>query len=148
MKTLHFKVDIAAPVAKVWGTMIGTESYKQWTLPFMEGSHFEGSWGEGESIRFLSPSGEGMTSVIAANRPYELISIKHLGYVKDGVDDTTSEEVRSWAPAYENYIFAEVPGGTQVKIEQEVTPDFEQYMLDIWPKALAALKALCEAKRA
>jgi hypothetical protein len=27
----------------------------------------------------------------------------------------------------------------------EVTPEFEQYMAETWPKALAKLKAICEA---
>ena len=92
----------------------------------------------------ISPSGDGLISVIASNRPYNLVSIKHLGYVKDGVDDATSEEVRSWAPSYEKYLFTEIPGGIQVMVEQEITPDVEQYMRDTWPQALASHKALCE----
>jgi uncharacterized protein YndB with AHSA1/START domain len=145
MKTLQFRVEIAAPVAKVWDTMLGKETYPEWTLPFTEGSYFEGSWSEGERMRFLCPSGDGMVAVIETNRPHEMVSIKHLGFVKDGVEDTSSDAVRSWAPAYEKYRFAEVEGGTEVSIAQDVTPDFEKCMLDTWPKALAALKKLCEA---
>ena len=144
-KTLNFKIEIKAPVEKVWDTMLDSESYKMWTSPFMEGSYFEGSWSEGERIHFLAPSGEGMCAVIAENRKHELVSIQHIGFVKDGVEDTTSDMVRSWAPAYEKYRFAAVPGGTEVTVEQDVNPDCEQMMVDTWPKALAVLKSLCEA---
>jgi len=144
MKVLEFKTLIAAPVEEVWRTMLDSESYQQWTAPFTEGSYYEGSWAEGERIRFLAPSGEGMCAVIAAYRPHELIRIKHIGIVKDGVEDTTSEQVRSWAPAYETYRFAAVDGGTEVTIEQEVAPEHEHLMTDVWPRALAVLKALCE----
>lgn len=44
-----------------------------------------------------------MTSEIAESRKPEFISIKHLGVVLAGKEDTTSEEAKKWAPAYENY---------------------------------------------
>ena len=53
--------------------------------------------------------------------------------------------MRSWAPSYENYRFASVPGGTVVTVEHEVLVSYEGYMRHMWPKALAALKSLCEA---
>ena len=34
---------------------------------------------------------------------------------------------------------------TRVVVDQDVTAEFEQYIVDAWPKALARLKALCEA---
>jgi len=145
LKTLEFKTEIAAPVEKVWDTMLSPEGYQQWTKPFMSGSYFEGSWSEGERMHFLAPGGSGMLAVIAANRPHELVSIKHIGLVMNGVEDTKSDGVRSWAPAYENYRFAAVPGGTEVTIEHEVFASSEVYMRDVWSKALAALKSLCEA---
>jgi hypothetical protein len=146
MKVLEFKTLIAAPVAEVWSTMLDGESYRRWTAPFAAGSYFEGSWAEGERIHFLAPSGDGMCAVIDANRRHELIRIKHIGVVKDGVEDTTSEQVRSWAPAYETYRFAAVDGGTEVTIEQNVPPEHEQSMSEAWSRALAVLKTLCETR--
>lgn len=143
--TLTFEIEIAAPVEKVWDTMLSPTSYTQWTAPFMAGSYYEGSWAEGERIHFLAPGGSGMVAVIAANRPHELLSIEHIGYVVNGVEDTTSAGVRSWAPAYETYRFASVPNGTKVTVEQDVLVGFEGPMNDAWPKALAAVVSLCEA---
>ena len=142
--TLHFSQTIEAPREKVWHTLIAPESYKAWTAPFMEGSYYEGSWNKGERIRFLAPDGSGMSSVIAEHRPHEYISIKHLGEVKDGVDDLDSESVRRWAPAFENYTLKESAGATEVFIDVDVTPEYEQYMRDKWPAALDKLKALSE----
>ncbi len=98
-----------------------------------------------ERIRFLSPDGCGMTSVIAENRPHEFLSIRHLGIIKDGVEDTESEEARSWAPAYENYSFSASGTATELAVDMDVTPEFEEYMVKTWPKALAKLKAISES---
>ena len=144
VKTLHYEIEIAAPVERVWSTMLSDAGYRHWTSPFMTGSYFEGSWAEGARMRFLAPGGSGMVAEIAANRPREFLSIRHLGYVMNGVEDTTSEGVTSWAPAYENYRFESVPGGTRVTIEQDVLAGFEAYMDAAWPRALAALAQICE----
>jgi hypothetical protein len=146
-KTLQFTVFIQAPRGAVWNAMLDAESYKDWTSAFCAGSYYEGSWAEGEKIRFLSPGGDGMSAIIAANRRHEFISIRHLGQISAGVEDFTSDSVRGWAPAYENYSFADAPGGTQLNVRVETTPQFEQYMLDTFPQALRRLKALCEGGR-
>jgi uncharacterized protein YndB with AHSA1/START domain len=96
MKTLTFEVTINAPRERVWHAMLGPETYPAWTSAFAEGSHYTGSWDQGAQIRFFGPSGDGMTAVIAENRPYEFVSIRHLGIIENGVEDTTSEKVRAW----------------------------------------------------
>jgi hypothetical protein len=144
MKTLTFDVTILAPRAQVWATLQGPESYKAWTAAFAEGSYYEGSWDQGASIRFLSPAGGGMVAEIAENRPLEFVSIRHLGMIENGVVDTTSDKVKAWTPAYENYRFEDVPGGCRVTVTLDTAPDWEQYMQDTFPKALALLKGLCE----
>lgn len=124
--------------------LIGPESYRRWTAAFGDGLFFEGSWEKGQRIRFLTPDGHGVISEIAENRPNEFISIRHIGHIDDdGVEDTSSEAIRAWAPAYENYTFAVTPQGTELTVEQDITDDFEG-MPEAWPKALAGLKSLCE----
>ena len=147
VKRIQFTATINAPVPTVWRFMIGPESYKRWASAFTEGCYFEGSWEQGAKIKFLSPpSGDGMVAEIAQNRKNEFISIRHLGYISNGVEDTTSESVRAWAPAYENYTFISVPEGTKLLIELHVFSEWEQYMNEAWPKALALLKQLSEAE--
>jgi uncharacterized protein YndB with AHSA1/START domain len=145
IKRAQYSAVIAAPAERVYALLIDPESYKLWTAPFMEGSYFEGSWAAGERIRFLGPGGQGgMVAEIAENRPHEFISIRHLGFIADGVEDTESEAVRAWAPAYENYTLLSVPEGTKLVIDLDLFGDFEDFMAEAWPQALALLKALCE----
>lgn len=100
MQRLRFETTIDAPTDVVWRAMLGAESYKKWTAAFAEGSYYEGSWREGSRIRFLSPSGDGVVAEIAESRPNEFISIRHLGFVVNGVEDLDSDAVKAWAPAY------------------------------------------------
>jgi len=144
VRRVQFSTIIAAPAERVYALRIDPESFKRWTTPFIEGSYFEGSWQEGERIRFLAPNGEGMVAEIAENRPNAFISIRHLGFVANGVDDTESEALRAWAPAYENCTLLSMPGGTKIVVDQNVLGDFEDFMAEAWPQALARLKALCE----
>lgn len=154
MNTLHFTIDINAPKQHVWDVMLGDETYRQWTMPFSPGSYFEGSWDEGSTIRFLGPGENGqkpggMISRIAENRPYEFISIEHLGAVVDGVDDTTSEEAKSWAGAHENYTFSETDGVTTLDIDLEsdnIPQEMKDAFAGMWPEALAKLKELAESE--
>lgn len=146
VKRIQFFAIIAAPAARVVEQMTGAESYRVWTSAFTEGSYFEGSWEQGRRIRFLAPSGDGMIAEIAEHRPNEFISIRHLGFIAKGVEDTGSDAVRAWAPAFENYTFEAVPGGTRLVVDLDVTDEFEDFMAEAWPKALARLKAMCEER--
>ena len=143
-KTIQFDVTIHAPVETVWNNMLRQTSYQLWTKAFCEGSRYEGDWSEGNRMRFLDPAGDGMVAEIAVNRPHEFLSIRHLGYVLKGEEDTTSAGIREWAPALENYTFESVPEGTRVTVDQEVAAEFEQFIRDAWPQALEILKQLCE----
>lgn len=148
-KKIGFKTLISAPVAVVWDVMLQPATYTDWTTAFAEGSTYDGSWDEGAKIRFLGPDGQGgMVARIARNKRHEFISIEHLGTMKDGVEDTTSEAVRAWAPAYENYTFRDAGGSTELTVELDVAADWEEYMNEKWPKALTRLKALGESRRA
>lgn len=144
MNTLHFSKTINAPAGKVWNTMFEDETYRQWTTAFTEGSHFKGSWEEGKKILFLDANGTGMVATIAENRPYEFISIKHIGIIHDGVEDTESEEAKKWAPAFENYTFTEEEGKTTVTVDMDIMEEHEEMFNKMWPKALENLKKLAE----
>ena len=144
---LYFAVSIAAPRSRVWLTLQSPDGYRDWTSAFCKGSTYEGSWEQGARIRFLAPSGDGMTSEIAERREGTLLSIRHLGEIRQGVDDTHSPQVLAWAPAYENFHLRDLPaGGTELRVEVDTVADYVQYMHDTYPRALQRLKALCEAQ--
>lgn len=143
-KILNYAIRIDAPRERVWRLMLDPQAYREWGAPFCEGSYYEGSWDAGARIRFLTLQGEGMVSEVAEHRPREFVSLRHLGMIKDGQEDTGSDAVRAWAPSFENYRFVDRDGGTEVQVEMETLPAWEQFMQDTWPQALARLKALCE----
>lgn len=151
MQKLRHSIFIQAPVEKVWNTMLEDATYRQWTEPFNPGSYYEGDWSEGSIIKFLGvdESGEaqmgGMYSRIAENRPHEFVSIEHLGFVDlEGNVDTTSDEVKKWTPAFENYTFTEKDRGTEVTVELDINEEHKEMFDEMWPKALQNLKELAE----
>lgn len=130
--------------------MLDDATYRQWTAEFNpSGSYYEGSWEKGSKIRFLGPdeNGElsGMVSEIADNRPYEFLSILHLGVINKGVEDTTSEAIKGWAGAYENYTFRDADGQTELMVEMNVDPEHAEMFEDMWPRGLEKLKELAES---
>jgi len=144
LKRIQSFIDIAAPASRVYDMLISPAGYGQWTSAFGDGLYFEGDWQEGQPMRFLTSSGHGVISEIAENRPNEFISIRILGYIDDyGVDDTTSDAILAWSPAYENFTFTATPQGTMLIVDQDLTDEFAE-MEEAWPRALEILKALCE----
>jgi Activator of Hsp90 ATPase homolog 1-like protein len=150
MEKMHFEVEIHAPREKVWNAMLEDVTYRQWTKPFNEGSVYEGSWEEGSIIKFYgcdengNQYSDGMYSQIKENRKYEFVSIEHLGMIENGVVDTTSEKVKKWAPAFENYTFTDSQGGTLVAVDVDTNKEYTEMFKGVWPKALQILKDICE----
>jgi hypothetical protein len=147
---MQFSIIIKAPVQRVWDTMLGERTYRLWTEAFMPGSHYVGDWSKGSKMLFFAPGekGEmGMVSRINENRPLEFISIEHLGVVREGNEDYIGEEARVWAGAFENYIFREIDGATEVLVDL-VGPDaierYREMFETAWPKALQRLRELAE----
>lgn len=150
METLHFSILIDADKQTVWDTMLEDKTYREWTKAFHAGSYYEGSWEKGSEIRFLGPNEDGtlggMLSRINENIKYQYISIEHLGVIKNGKVDTTSEEAKKWTPAFENYTFTEKGNQTELKIEVQIDPSYKAMFEDMWTKALNELKNLSEKR--
>jgi uncharacterized protein YndB with AHSA1/START domain len=150
MQKLHFSVKINASAEIVWNTMLNAETYKDWTSVFNEGgSIVKGDWQKGSKMLFIGPDPEtgeegGMVSRIAENIPYKFISIEHIGIYNNGVEDTTSEEAKKWAPAFENYTFNEENGVTEVQVDLDMMDEYVDMFSEMWPKSLERLKELAE----
>ncbi|MCW3112324.1 MAG: hypothetical protein JWR18_720 [Segetibacter sp.] len=139
MSRIKLSININATKEKVWETLWTDSTYRQWTAPFTEGSYAESDWNEGSRIVFLTPSGEGMFSVIERKIPNKQMSFRHLGEIKNGVD-----EPKDWDEATENYYLEEKNGVTELVVEMGSTEDFEQHLRNTFPKALEILKRICE----
>jgi hypothetical protein len=72
------------------------------------------------------------------------MSIEHLGIYKDGIEDTTSDEAKKWTPAFENYTFESVDGGTKLSIDQDIDEEHKEMFENMWAGALQRLKEITE----
>ena len=151
MTKLVLSIDINAPREIVWDAITQDEMYRKWTSAFSEGSFFEGGWNKGDAIHFLmiNEAGvkEGMVAEIAESRHPEYISVHHLGMIKGSEVDTTSDAVREWAPAFENYRLEKTSERTtRFHLDMDIQDNYLVMMENMWIKALALLKDLCEEK--
>lgn len=148
MEKLTFTIHINASPEKVSNVMLTDATYREWTKVFNATSSFEGDWSKGSKMRFVgfdeNGKAGGMVSMIAEHIPHEFVSIQHIGFIKDGVEDTTSDAVKQWAGAHENYTFKAIDGGTDVLVEMDSIGDYKDYFTETWPKALAVLKEIAE----
>lgn len=154
MEKLKFNITIDAPREKVWSVLWDDDTYRAWTAAFHAGSTtvvdskesgYTGiDWREGSKVLFTDGSGSGMVSTIARNIPNEYMSIRHLGEMNNGVEDTTSEKVAAWAGAMENYTLKAVDGKTELYVESDITEEYKDMFNQIWPKALENVRRLAE----
>ena len=144
MEKLQFTKTIDAPKEKVWSTLWDDETYRKWTSAFSPTSYAESDWKEGSKILFLDGQGSGMVSKIETLRPNEFMSFKHLGEVKNGVEDTESDAVKQWTGGMENYTLREVDGKTELVVDMDMHEDFKEMFMGMFPKALDQVKALAE----
>ena len=132
--------------------MFDDATYREWTKPFNPaGSYYEGSWEQGAEIKFLgvddsgNANAGGMYSRIKENRLHEFVSIEHIGIITNsGEIDTTSEEVKKWTPAFENYTFVEKDGGTELSVDVDTNEEYKETFEGMWTKALQVLKDISE----
>jgi len=83
---------------------------------------------------------------IKENKKYEFISIEHIGIVRDGKEDTTSDAVKLWAGALENYTLRDNNGSTEIMVEMDSNEEYAEMFESMWPKALQVLKEIAEKK--
>ena len=144
MEKIHFSILINASPEKIWKVLWTDETYRKWTTAFAEGSYAETDWKQGSKVLFLDGKGSGMVSRIAVNKPNEFMSIEHLGMVKDGVEDTSSDDIKAWAGAHEDYTLKKINGKTELSIDMDATEEFKEMFSNMWPKALQNVKELSE----
>lgn len=151
MQKIQFKTTIKAPAQKVYETMLGLRdkaTYEAWTALFNPTSSFEGDWKTGSKMYFTGVDSNGkrggMVSEIAAHRPAEFISIRHIGMLDGETEILSGPQVEPWAGSLENYSFQEENGQTTVAVEMDADEAYMDYFNGTWPKALEQLKSLAE----
>jgi hypothetical protein len=145
IKRLIFEKKISASAKYVWHCLWNQTTYKDWTSAFSEGSYYKGEMKIGGRIHFLGPEGTGMYSEIESFIENELLSIKHIGEIKDNQEMPLDAESGKWTGCLEIYRLNENKGITQLIVEVDVVNDFVDYMNNTFPIALERLKQICES---
>jgi len=146
LQRVDFSISINAPKEKVWTVLWNEESYRSWTKAFSEDSHAVSDWNEGSKILFLDGKGSGMYSKIDKKIENEKMSFRHIGEVKDGVEQPLDEKTKAWSGGLETYILSEKDGVTTLDVELDAPADFMDYFTNTFPKAMQNVKDLAEAK--
>ncbi len=144
MEKLTFNTRIQASPEKVWDVLWDHDHYRAWTAVFSEGSHAETDWQEGSKVLFVNDKGSGMVSRVAERKDNRVMIFQHLGMVKDGVEDTQSDEVKPWSGGLERYFLEPSDGFTNLRVELDAPDDFKDYFTQTFPAALNKVKELAE----
>lgn len=139
MEKLSFEIQIDAQPEKVWDVLWSDITYRQWTTAFTEGSFYQGTFEEGNIIKFFDPNNNGMYSRVEKNIPNKELKFLHLGEIYDGV-----EKEQDWGEATEGYILEETENGTKLKIEIQTPEEFKSFFEENFPAALGIVKNLSE----
>ena len=146
METLSYTIEINAPKNKIWDVLWSPETYSEWTRYFSPDSRMRTDWQVGGKTYFTDAEGNGMVATIDSLDEPNAVVFKHLGMVKNGVEDTESEEVKQWSGAQEKYFLIGLDNG-KIKLQTEIQTD-DQWKAEMdtgFTKGLEIVKALSEA---
>ncbi|MBU4538077.1 MAG: SRPBCC domain-containing protein [Weeksellaceae bacterium] len=145
METLDYEVMINAPIQKVWDLLWGDETYGQWTQFFSPGSQFKTDWKIDGKTYFFDANGEGMVSTIKSLQEPTEVVFSHLGFLKDGVENTKGRDVEEWSGSEESYFLRAVDENTtELRAVVHTMKDYSEQMNDGFHKGFELLKKLAE----
>lgn len=144
MMTLSYDIVIQANAQTVWNILWDTHTYSKWTLPFSETSQMQSDWKIGGETLFQDASGNGMVATIVELEQFKKVVFKHLGVLKNGVLDSTSEDVQSWSGSLEKYFLNEQGETTTLSAEIETSEEYKDMMDRAFQQGFAIVKSLAE----
>ncbi len=140
---LAFETTIRASRQYVARCMLDDAGFRRWTVAFCAGSHYRGGFDVGREIRFLDPRGNGTLGHVVAHWPAEILCLRHTASLRGHRRVAESPE-RDWAGCTEDWLFFGGDAWTRLRIEADIPPAHADALAATWPRALAALTALCE----
>jgi uncharacterized protein YndB with AHSA1/START domain len=146
MTKLRLEREINTTPEKLWHLLWTNETYREWASLFAEGSDAITDWQQGSRVLFTDGKNNGMVAEIAERREPEYMAFRHLGMMKDGVEDLESEEVKKWAGAIESYTLE--PTGenkTRLTMEMDIAEDYHEYFEKIWPLVFDKISQMAES---
>ena len=145
METLKYQTEINASAEKVWDVLWNENTYSKWTYFFSPDSNMVTDWQVGGKTYFTDSSKKnGMVSTIDKIEENKYLVFKHLGEIKDGVEDTESEKVKVWSGGKEAYYLEENNGKITLKVEVDSDDSFKDMFDNGFKKGLEIIKELSE----
>lgn len=144
METITFTVQINAAPSRVWLSLWDDANYRKWTTVFHEGSRYSGTLALGERVYFKGEDESGMFADVIEYVPEQSIVFRHMGELKDGVEQHGTPESEQWVGGTEGYFLRENNSQTELRVELKTVPDFVSYFQETFPKATTILKSIAE----
>lgn len=139
MKLLEYTIQINTTPEKVWDVLFTQDNYKKWASAMNEGTYFEGTWEEGSIMKFLDPKNNGMYNLVEKNIPNKQLSMKHLGWILEGVLTP-----QNWEDSTLDYILEPNENGTLLIGKVNSLDEFVDFFNSKYPKNFENIKNLAE----
>ena len=146
MEKLQFTILISASREKVWEILWGEIEYPEWTSVFSPESRVVTDWKKGSRAQFLDGAGDGLISIIDEHIHASLMSFRHVGVLKNGVEDLLEPEKKGWSGAMETYSLHELDGSTELIVQIDTVPVDKNFFQKAWPEAMQKIKEMSEAE--
>jgi uncharacterized protein YndB with AHSA1/START domain len=142
MKNLQFSIEIKAPRKKVWSTLWQEKTFHEWADIIDPGMYIEGDLKEGNRVKFMSPKGFSVSSLVESFIVNELVSFRHMMDIKGSV-----EVENEWTGGMESFSLTEYSGVTTLTIELDTPTELEENFKVILPKVLERVRMMSETKK-
>lgn len=144
MKRLEFNIEINATPEKIWKVLWDDTTYRDWVSVFCEGTYAISNWNEGDKIHFLSPTGEGMNSIIDKKIENQFMAFKHISEVKDFKEMSIDAATQEWTGGMEIYELIQNNNTTTLYVKMDCLEKYIEYFSTTFPKGLERVKQLSE----
>lgn len=142
MKEIQFSIDISTSKERVWTTLWGDVTFRDWANIIDEGTYMKGVMKEGNEIQFISSvNGYGVTSLVEKLNPNEFVLLRHSADTKESGQQ---EREKEWTGGSESYSLTERNGVTTLIIKFDVPQELEETFNITFPKVLERIKTLAE----
>ena len=144
MQKQQFSIEIKAPQERVWNTLWGDKTFRNWANIIDEGTYMVGELKEGNEVQFISSvSGYGVTSLIEKFALNEFVSFRQMADTKDNGE---REREKEWTGGTESYSLVENDDVTTLTVDIDVPPGQVEMIKIRFPKALERVRILAEEK--
>jgi hypothetical protein len=144
MKTLEFKISINASTEKIWKILWDDTTYRDWVSVFCEGTYAISSWNEGDKIHFLTPTGDGMNSLIDKKIENQYMAFKHISELKNFEEMPIDNATAEWTGCMETYELIEDENLVFLVVKIDTLEKYVDYFNTTFQKGLERVKQLSE----